>query len=442
LDELNKAFSLATAPEPAPISQDDSRDFDTLAKFIDSFCASGSTTVDYKMSKEQDDLLVSAFKSAGESQLLFQNSAKNVTTDTYDPLTRQWKHQPMKFVQQKSRPWLYVHEGTTRYDGLLDAGGGCGGGVGGGGAGDAGGIGVAQMSKPQDASEASARVRRCIDRLKDSPEFPDYFVRPDANRQGFFLPVNKFSIGLKQGVDMLDADCLEFVSQGNWFSVFRYTPKAASAAGPQESIIIKHTPINNTTFKYLLQEKAMMHYLNDRPGSGAETIAVERLDGGFSPLVLWRINPANSQDRFQNDRFIAYQDGGRPLEVQFFNQKLPFEELDLLKIAQDLLKALIYLNRKRVVHRNLNLGTVVYSKPGGAKLIALGHAKYIDRPLPYEDRIRSFEVDVCRCESSLLDSSPQQSSSMLIAPVHASPFPPTTKTKPEDFVHPAAKWAK
>jgi serine/threonine protein kinase len=293
------------------------------------------------------------------------------------------------------------------------------------------------MSKPQDASEAIARVRRCIDRLKDSPEIPDYFVRPDAKRPGFFLPVNKFSIGLKQGDDMLDADCLEYVSQGHWFTVFRYTPKAASAAGPQDSIIIKHTPINNTTFKYLLQEKAMMHYLND-----AETIAVERLDGGFSPLVLWRINPVKLQGSYQNDRFIAYQDGGRPLEVQFFIQKLQFEELDLLKIAQDLLKALIYLNRKRVVHRNLNLGTVVYSKQGGAKLIALGHAKYIDRPLPYEDRIRSFEVDVCGCESSLLDSSLQQSSSMLTAPVHASPMPPTTNTEPDDFVHPAAKGAR
>jgi hypothetical protein len=160
--------------------------------------------------------------------------------------------------------------------------------------------------------------------------------------------------------------------------VFRYTPQASSEGCAQDSIIIKRTPINNSTFKYLLHEKTMLRYLN-----GSERIAVERLDGGFASLLVWNMNNGS----YQNERFIAYENGGRPLEVQFFKDNSPPPSIPLiLHIAQDLLQALIFLFDKRVVHRNLNLGTVVFSEAGGAKLIALGSAKYMNH-LPYEECI-------------------------------------------------------
>jgi hypothetical protein len=50
--------------------------------------------------------------------------------------------------------------------------------------------------------------------------------------------------------------------------------------------------------------------------------------------------------------------------------------------------------KKRVVHRNLNPGSVVYRADSGVKLIALGHAKCIQEQLPYEERIKRFEEDL------------------------------------------------
>ncbi len=179
----------------------------------------------------------------------------------------------------------------------------------------------------------------------------------------------------------------------------------------------------------------MLRYLN-----GSERIAVERLDGGFASLLVWNMNNGS----YQNERFIAYENGGRPLEVQFFKDNPPPPSIPLiLHIAQDLLQALIFLFDKRVVHRNLNLGTVVFSEAGGAKLIALGSAKYINH-LPYEERIRCFEGS---------SAPPQQQGRAEGAPPQqrdradalrgvdcgvgsSENDPPTTKTKPEYFVHP------
>ena len=70
-------------------------------------------------------------------------------------------------------------------------------------------------------------------------------------------------------------------------------------------------------------------------------------------------------------RFIVYEDGGRPLEVLYFKSGNKVALAELLHIARDLLEALIYLLDRRVVHRNLNPGTVVYRADSGVKLIAL-----------------------------------------------------------------------
>ncbi len=415
LDDLNKAFPPPRFPppphsvSPTPVGSKDqdmrnselqSRLFDHVSKFIDTFCASGSVFADYDVKPLGKDKKVDFNGDLSVTVL----GKTNITTLAYDSRSQKWMNMPISFVRQSKedkRDWLYVNEKSLRHDGLLHDG----------------------------VVGAGQAARRYIERLHDTPEFPDYFVCPEPSTGGgFFLPVNKFSFAMKENEGMLDADRLNLVTYGVWFTVFRYTPYSSSKSSPLESIIIKHTHINNATFKYLVQEKAMLHYLN-----GSQRIAVERLGGGFAPLVLSKITGSS---RYQNDRFIAYQDGGRPLEVQFFKPDDPSHTtLDfptLLHIAQDLLEALVYLFDKRVVHRNLNLGTVVYSKAGGAKLIALGSAKYIDR-LPYQLRMQQFEEVECGYKQ--------------LTPVHSSTalsLPPTTRTKgdkmnPEDFVHPDAK---
>jgi len=83
----------------------------------------------------------------------------------------------------------------------------------------------------------------------------------------------------------------------------------------------------------ILFKKRMLGYLN-----GSDRVAVEKLEGGFSPLIIWKIN---EDLHYQNDRFIAYEDGGRPLDVQFFDKMSPQPTSeDILHIAQDLLEAL------------------------------------------------------------------------------------------------------
>lgn len=398
LELLDEAFPSATA---ASQSQNlsalvhASSNFDHLVNVIDSFCASGSINVSYNVQLVGDDgLTVLTLPLPG------QNPRNNITTAKYDPQTRMWTSPPMKFVRHKKKPWLFVHEESLRYEGLLGG--------------------------SQSESDASAQRQRCFDRLQDSIEYPDYFVWPDANiTSGFFLPVNKFSYGLQSDESMLDAEGLELLRHGNWFTVFQYTPPTSSGV-VKERIIIKRTPINNATFKYLLHERTMLRYL-----IGSDRIALERLDGGFASLLVWKVNGAES---YQNERFIAYQDGGRPLEVQFFSKdaQAPLPSV-LLRIAQDLLQALIFLYNKRVVHRNLNLGTIVYSEAGGAKLVALGSAKYIDR-LPYEDRIRHFEEEVCGL------TTPQKHDDGARVFRLGTPPPPTTTTNPEDFNHPLKEY--
>lgn len=401
LDVLNKAFPSATdaaaaVPQPHALST-----FKHVADFIDSFCASGSIEVGYDVAKIYDKKKPGGFY----FDVRETSGSANMTAAKCYSKSKRWTPSSMKFVQHEpqqlmddQQPWLYVHEESSRYEGI---------------------------PRESEGRVQPAQLQRCFDRLKDSIEYPDYFVCPDADmKRGFFLPVNKFSFGLKEGEGMLDAERLHLLSHGDWFTVFRYTPQASSEGYAQDSIIIKRTPINNATFKYLLHEKTMLRYLN-----GSERIAVERLDGGFASLLVRNMNNGS----YQNERFIAYENGGRPLEVQFFKDNPPPPSIPLiLHIAQDLLQALIFLFDKRVVHRNLNLGTVVFSEAGGAKLIALGSAKYINH-LPYEERIRCFEgssappqqhdrADALRGVQCGVGSSEND--------------PPTTKTKPEYFVHP------
>ena len=92
-----------------------------------------------------------------------------------------------------------------------------------------------------------------------------------------------------------------------------------------------------------------------------------------------------------NDRFVFYEDGGRPMDIQLqagWRPTLAAVE----KIARQLLEVLSYLLVKKVVHRTLSLGTIVRNEHDDVKLISLGHSKYIGK-LDYEEKVQRFSQE-------------------------------------------------
>jgi serine/threonine protein kinase len=89
-----------------------------------------------------------------------------------------------------------------------------------------------------------------------------------------------------------------------------------------------------------------------------------------------------------NDRFVFYEDGGRPMDIQLqagWRPTLAAVE----NIARQLVEVLSYLRVKKVVHRKLSLGTIVRNEHDDVKLISLGEAKYIGK-LDYEGKVQAF----------------------------------------------------
>jgi serine/threonine protein kinase len=114
----------------------------------------------------------------------------------------------------------------------------------------------------------------------------------------------------------------------------------------------------------------------------------------FHPLVMFTdFEPSlGGENPFTgNDRFVIYEDGGRPIDILLAQCGwLPTVGI-VKRIAGQLLEVLSYLFSKRVVHRRLELGSVVFSLDTlDVKLISLGEAKYIE-PLDYENRVSDFE---------------------------------------------------
>ena len=92
-----------------------------------------------------------------------------------------------------------------------------------------------------------------------------------------------------------------------------------------------------------------------------------------------------------NDRFVIYEDGGRPMDILLTEFNWCPTVGIVKRIAEQLLEALAYLFSRRVVHRRLELGSIVFSlEKSDLKLISLGEAKYIE-PLDYEGAFSDFE---------------------------------------------------
>ena len=115
----------------------------------------------------------------------------------------------------------------------------------------------------------------------------------------------------------------------------------------------------------------------------------------FHPLVMFTdVDPgAQFENPFTgNDRFVVYEDGGRPFDIQLALGWQPTCGT-VRRIAGQMLEALAYLFSKKVVHRKLQLGTVVFNPvTSDVKLISLGEAKYIEA-LDYENKMSEFERD-------------------------------------------------
>ena len=101
-----------------------------------------------------------------------------------------------------------------------------------------------------------------------------------------------------------------------------------------------------------------------------------------------------------NDRFVVYEDGGRPLDIQLHSGWKPSYAV-VKHIARQLVEVLAYLFSKKVVHRKLEPGSVVFDPATSqVKLISLGEAKYIE-PLDYEKKVRDFETQWMGVSSEL-----------------------------------------
>jgi hypothetical protein len=218
--------------------------------------------------------------------------------------------------------------------------------------------------------------------MSEACKAPEFYVFPPASStlppRRIFLPLNKFcsDFGHHEDTGMFDAEALEFIDQGAWFTVFRYT----TPPGPnQQRMIIKHTNVNNATFKYLLQEKAMLSYLRCK-----KFIAGEVSDFSFTPIVAFKVEGV-----VQTDRFIVYEDAGLPLKQAIAAGLVP-DVNDVMEFTKCLLEALDFLRKSNVVHRNIHMNSVVWDKSAPAvKMVALGHARYVG-PLPFDRTMQDF----------------------------------------------------
>ena len=103
------------------------------------------------------------------------------------------------------------------------------------------------------------------------------------------------------------------------------------------------------------------------------------------------LSPESENPFTGNDRFVIYEDGGRPMDILLTQFGWRPTVGIVKRIAGQLLEALAYLLSKRIVHRKLELGSVVFSlQTNDVKLISLGEAKYIE-PLDYENQFSNFE---------------------------------------------------
>ena len=96
---------------------------------------------------------------------------------------------------------------------------------------------------------------------------------------------------------MFQAEHLRYLTQGEWFTVFRYDD------GTGAPMIIKRANIWTVSFKYLLREKAMLAYLN-HPNI-ARPVSRFGLNGGFHPVAC-----LGSGERYWNDIYFMFEDGG------------------------------------------------------------------------------------------------------------------------------------
>jgi len=160
---------------------------------------------------------------------------------------------------------------------------------------------------------------------------------------------------------MFQAEHLRYLTQGEWFTVFRYDD------GTGAPMIIKRANIWTVSFKYLLREKAMLAYLN-HPNI-ARPVSRFGLNGGFHPVAC-----LGSGERYWNDIYFMFEDGGSSLQ-EWLTISREVSVRDVKSIALQLLEVLIYLERMEVVHRDIRMESFVWSR-GCLKLISLGKAKH------------------------------------------------------------------
>jgi hypothetical protein len=334
--------------------------FDPVCKFIDNFCASGHFRGSAKVLK----------KTARWREIRFQFA-------DFGPRTVEYESSP-------ERNWLFVNR------------------------------------KPGRVPDGSFKEDDCL-----TPDYcvlpPQEFVFGDVQPRAIFLPRNKFCSGMDSSTSgMFDPAFLTLLTQRDWFTVFRYerpnhSPWIIKSVMCMSALMfIFNSPCPDTLALIALHSSIcfrkrscsggllLLHFIVQNKASLTlgrylqhPRIANEIEDyQDFHPLVMFTEidQSSESENPFTgNDRFVIYEDGGRPMDI-LLTQCGWRPSVEIVKrITAQLLEALAYLFSKRVVHRKLELGSVVFSlQTLNVKLISLGEAKYIE-PLDYEKKVSDFE---------------------------------------------------
>ncbi len=345
----------STAAECLQILEKPGRNFDVVSHFIDSFCFSGSHVFhapepkEFKQHSKKNWLYVPKFPREGALEGKYKSRVAEANQRLQDYKLYMSRIPPDPAVTAEDRQSIEgaLQEVKMRLEKTLNS----------------------QKKNPfQNMSEACKAPEFCV-----FP--PPSSTLPRDTRRRIFLPLNKFcsDFGHHEDTGMFDAEALEFIDQGAWFTVFRYTTPSG------QRMIIKHTNVNNATFKYLLQEKAMLSYLRCK-----KFIAGEVSDFSFTPIVAFQVEGV-----VQTDRFIVYEDAGCPLKQVIADGLVP-DVKDVMEFTKCLLEALDFLRKSNVVHRNIHMNSVIWDKSAAhVKMVALGHARYVG-PLPFDRRMQEF----------------------------------------------------
>ncbi|MBQ8997938.1 MAG: protein kinase family protein [Clostridium sp.] len=86
---------------------------------------------------------------------------------------------------------------------------------------------------------------------------------------------------------------------------------------------------------------------------------------------------SNFKDKYREGYILEYIDG-KTFEEILYEDKVVFEKEKIYKIALELIEMIKILESKNIVHKDIRVTNVIYTKDESLKLIDFGLARYVD----------------------------------------------------------------